>query len=1083
MKLRPDSVPNEATCAENEGWWYVGELRDGHPFGAWRTFRADGTPLFEARFDSKGRLQGTYKRFHPDGSVAREATYAAGKPTGEHVYVRATGASGDFFPSGDARVHRIVVQHDDAGKERGRLLLDERGREVGAAPNELHGTLDGEFASASPDGFLESGAFARVLATFPRAEPMPADDLLLPVARPQRRAITPGRFQDLYGRAMPPALRAWTEAMATNPKLLGVRAVADEDLVGSGNYAEALIAEHQRAPGRASALRELGSGVYPIAQTADGRERYVLALCEASNGQPTDAVYVVVVATEQLVAPDARSLDDFAYAIALTSAASAGAVSRGALKPAYERLRGRVDLRLPMRALEQDLLADADDDEIEGDEERDHRAGFHFRRGQQLPPHYAYRWLWVLRLLRGHAEAAAEMFDLEFEGGLSDERFANVCKSITREPFVALYWLFRSLAFQDPRLDQLLAIAADSASLIVRDIAALVRELAGGRKQLGDVADFADVLSRFRALDPASNGKQDEAASEGDDEGDDSGGDGDDDDDDDDDDDEDDDDEDDDDGDDDEADEGDDDGAAVAKSKSRPKAERPPVPPELASAVAVIDWAAAQGFSRENLRIDDERDAAGLGLALRADPRVLPFLIHLADQAPWIGAPMIEPWLDGDRADLAELAAAARRWLETERDVHLWATAGAILERAGTPADAALLAKPLEEAFDALWAPKQGFDHAITMSMLSDSLEPMCRAIGKLGVPDSFVPALVGVVDAETHIVDDERGPCAQALAAAGKGLDAIVSGVRRQLAKGHGHRITAGQVLAIGELGKHEPEAKRAELVELLQSIKEPDDELGLAHTIALHDLGQSVAVAAAVKALLDAERYSASDTAKQRVFALGFVERRPDVSGELALPFVLDHELTVHRAAVRALRAKGLAVPPFTLYDPMHVAELAARGRDAIHAGLDDKRGLYRSNLALWIGDHPDPSSRDALVAAARRVAADPAYGDDGPIHYELRWTVRALLAIGGADACLNELLKHGNRDVAEPLLRYPDRLPVAVASGMAHVFVNDEHWRKSTAKSWLVKHRTDPAIAAGLAEHGLEVEDIARAAKEDE
>src|SRR5207244_11423105 len=109
--------------------------------------------------------------------------------------------------------------------------------------------------------------------------------------------------------------------------------------------------------------------------------------------------------------------------------------------------------------------------------------------------------------------------------------------------------------------------------------------------------------------------------------------------------------------------------------------ERPPVPPELAAAVAVIDWAAGEGFSRENLRLDHERDAAGLGLALRAEPRVLPYLVHLADEQSWIGAPMIEPWLDADLADLAELVPAARRWLDTTHDAELWRVAAMILAR------------------------------------------------------------------------------------------------------------------------------------------------------------------------------------------------------------------------------------------------------------------------------------------------------------------------------------------------------------------------------------------------------------------
>jgi hypothetical protein len=352
------------------------------------------------------------------------------------------------------------------------------------------------------------------------------------------------------------------------------------------------------------------------------------------------------------------------------------------------------------------------------------------------------------------------------------------------------------------------------------------------------------------------------------------------------------------------------------------------------------------------------------------------------------------------------------------------------------------MAKPLEQAFDALWAPTQSFSHAMTMHDLSDALAPMCDAVARLGVPESLIPALEGMVNADTHTLDDERSPCALALAAAGRGLAAIVAGVRKQLAKKHGHRITSGQLLAIGTLGKAAPADEQAELVALLESLPRLGDEAKLACAIAFGDLGRPADIAGAV-----AEMLRDGDD-KERLFALGLVERRSDVPAELAAPFVRDHELAVHRAAVRALRARGAAVPELTLYDPMYVAELAASGRDAVHAALADEHGLYRQNLALWIADHPEPSSREPLARAARRMAADDAYESDGPYHYELRWIVRALLAVGDAEDVLDELLRDRRDHVAEPVMRYAEQLSPAVARGMVHVYVNHEHWKQSVA-----------------------------------
>ena len=91
-----------------------------------------------------------------------------------------------------------------------------------------------------------------------------------------------------------------------------------------------------------------------------------------------------------------------------------------------------------------------------------------------------------------------------------------------------------------------------------------------------------------------------------------------------------------------------------------------------------------------------------------------------------------------------------------------------------------------------------------------------------------------------------------------------------------------------------------------------------------------------------------------------------------------------------------------------------------------------------------------------------------------------MRALLAIGGADDVLDELLRHANRNVAEPVIRYAERLGIGVVAGMVHVFVTDAHWKHKTAKQWLARRKQDPALPPALAAHGLALDDVTR--KED-
>ncbi len=1043
MIRRPSNVPREARFSVHDNWWQVGELRDGKPFGPWKTYRPDGSPLFEARFDAKGRLQGTFKRFHPDGSLAREAAYSRGQSTGRTKLYRAQGASDDVFPCTDPRAWQIVIEHD-GGSEKSRRLLDERGVELvddrTKRSSEAMAAMDPVFADANPDGFLASDIAPRVFATFPTAPRVDDDEddgFLVPVELPPRRPIDARRFHNLYGEPMTPALRAWHELVTpADPRLVGMRVATDADLAVEGNLVEALIAEHQAAPYRAIGLRALFSGVLPIGH--DNHLCYGAALCEQPDA-PTDAVYPLQIDSDAFGTPVARSLDDFAYAVSLITAFDADAVSVPGLEAAYAKLLGRVDLRGAMAAIEQRAIADLDDGETEGDTEGDHREGFYFRRAQLIPAYLFHRSRWLMMLFRGHAEGAVPLYQPGHQGDLPDERFEAILGN-AGNPWTALYWSFRLLAFADPRLPRLLERCADSPAQLARDAASLVGELAAGRKQLGAIADFGEVLERFRALDPLSQSSEDDEE----------------------------------------------DGEQQPDDDSDAQAVPPPieVPPELQPAADIVQWARDGGYERDNLLLKYEVDVAALGLARRADPAIVSVIADVLDANPWLGWRLLDPWLDGDRADLSALLPRARDWLRA-RDtgaLYKWLAGARIIARAGEPADGQLINEVLELCLDDLFGRGQGFEAAMGSMILKEAIEPLCAAAITAGISESLIAALEGVASADTHLVDDSRGPCAVALASVGRGLDAIVTGLRGQLERKHGHRITPGQLLALGTLGTLEPE-RAGELRELIESIPRLSDEAKLARSIALRDLGaveaEAADLAAVVRAELDRRRYKdgREDAAKERARIVELIERRPDLPGDLAVPYVRSEHVVLHRAAVRALQARGLPVPEYQIYDPYFVAELAERGREALHAALADEGAAHVGNVALWIADNPDESSREPLIAFVERVAARGGFPDEGPRHYDLRWALRTLMQLGGADHVLEMLLLHDERDLAEPLLRYPELLPPAVARGMAHVFATDQHWRQGVAREWLARHKDDPRIAAALAELGLAIEDLRR------
>ncbi len=1043
MIQRPSKVPRAARFSLRDGWWQVGEIVDGQPLGDWKTWRSDGSLLFEARFDAKGRLTGAFKRYHPDGSLARDARYSKGKPAGKHVLYRARGVTDDVFPSSDPRAWGLAILFE-AGRETSRTALDERGAELveerAAAATATPGQLDPVWAGAKPDGFLASGVLPRILSSFDAAKAPPVDDFLLPTPARPRRPLDARRFQDLYGMPMPAPLRAWFDAFATEPALFGMRVTRDADLVASGNLIEALIVEHQDAPCRSDGLYSVVSGVIPIGTSSDGRLRYCASICEAPEA-PSDAVYPLNLSEEAIQIPVARTLDDWAYTVTLLTAADRETVSQPCLAQAFERLRGRIDLRAPMTELEAEILDEdtLSDDEVTGDPQGDHAEGFHFRRANCVPGYFFYRNRWLLRLLAGNPEGAAAEYN-PAQAQLDDARFERILKAAA-QPWVSVFWAFHCLVFRDPRLDKFLAVASDTPSQLSRDVAALVGELAKGRKKLGAIDDFQAVMEAFRALDPGSNKTgADEDEPEDDEAGDESA--------------------------------------------------EPDFPEELAAAGAVITWAKNSGYERENLIIKYEIDVAALGLALRADPAILPHVAAVVGDQPWLGYRMLVPWIDGDRGDLAAIAPQAREWLRDREDgaVYRWMAGARLLARVGSPGDGKLIADVLEPSLDQMFGRGLGFEAAMSTMILEEAIEVLCEAIQQLGISETVIAALEGVASADSHLVDDSRGPCALALASVNRGLDAIVTGIKGQIEREHAHRITSEQLEALGRLGARDPERK-AEIAALIQSIPKVTDDARLGRTLALHDLGvASVDVAAALREELARKRYKddQEDGAKKRARVLAVVARRSDVPVDLAVPHVQSEHPVLQLAAIHVLKQRGGAIPAIDIFDPYRVGELAAAGRDRLHEALAAGTGTHLGNIALWIAEHPDESSREPLIAFARAIAAEHArtkrpFPSEGPRYYALLWTVHALVLIGGADKLFEELLLAEDRELADPVLRYADRLGPPIARGMVHVLVEDKHWKPKAARDWLKRRKSDPRIAAALAEHGLSIEDLSK--KDDE
>jgi len=82
---RPPSVPPEAVFSAETDSWEIGErAADGRRRGLCTFYRADGALYLRGHFEA-GVEHGPFSMFHPDGTVAREGTYARGELDGDLV--------------------------------------------------------------------------------------------------------------------------------------------------------------------------------------------------------------------------------------------------------------------------------------------------------------------------------------------------------------------------------------------------------------------------------------------------------------------------------------------------------------------------------------------------------------------------------------------------------------------------------------------------------------------------------------------------------------------------------------------------------------------------------------------------------------------------------------------------------------------------------------------------------------------------------------------------------------------------------------------------------------------------------------
>lgn len=772
----------------------------------------------------------------------------------------------------------------------------------------------------------------------------------------------------------------------------------------------------------------------------------------------------------------AGSLEPVVYLAALSRAADEELVSEQVAARGYQLLRGKVapSWHFSMDERDADFVAYAHPGEAE------------------LPRWLAARAAWLVGLFRSDGvtelKDLAELFLPNLNTVIPPEQLPRRLETAARRVPTALYAMWRAYLFDEPELEQYLAIGRAHAGRLARDAARLIDELRGGRKQLGKIADWPRLLERFRALDLDPRRAEDRQRE-------------------------------------------------AAGQRRHEQAQKEALAAELRALIekqdaagveafcwgnlseraarpllfgvllgqasrklarGAIQFLVDQGYSRDNSIYRDEEHAACLAAAEQADAALQALLIGEALMpAPRDGAERDDGDDEREPGGEVEAAASPEIALSSHHASHI-VTRLARLGRLDARALPILRAELELEAFEdhAEWRVKQvaqvlglardaaaapalcallakipaegEFDTALKYDELIGELADALRAIGE----PSAVDALLRFANAQSPRMREARARAALAIAylAPERGGAALLGGMIQLMTGINDSEENVVQLWAYGLVASaqsaDEQAARKAQLL-ATAPMAASYVEVQMARAAALRLLGVTGAVQmpgrsdapATLEELmaraLHEPGWKEEYTVRRRKQAAMIFERLPVVeAAQLAPALALGDEELGHQV-LRICRAHGMAVEP-----PRSLSwfEASEASEDELVAMLGDEQLRGRAHAARALGLRMSDKGRQAIEGAARAVArrapeqpVELTGGDDRLLTESVRALLRADMTPTTLEL-LGELLKHKNRWVKWPVLKGPLPDDDSLVEAMKQVAAEKWGWQESTARAWL-------------------------------
>lgn len=1118
--MRPENVPAEAVWSSEEREWQLGQHRVvGNkrklkcPVGEWRYWRADGTLCCIANLDEEGRPHGLVERFHNDGTLASTGNWRAGHRFGHFVFIQSENSTDESYPASDETWRHEFDSTANWEENNLRWYLKD-GTEctsVGRPLSEAY-DLDTVIGAASPDEFLDKHA----------------DSVFTAIGEPKGElpAVDPLNLKRLWGITFPD-IDKFIHTCTESNSFCRNTVLREFD----GNMWLKLI-EYPWGNMREE-LATIFMGAVKIGGFGDSDDICATLFRPKLDEPKPNAVYFWSHETYYIDDVLTRSLDDFAYRLAVAGSFDRERLSPMVARAAWRKLVGRThvswggDEGLDTLTSDGYLPDDGTDtaDGVAGDTadsvigDAAHSVTGDTERGASdsvygetvdesafrvnLDPVNEVRGLfwraqWIIELL-AHDDARnfsdiKESFRANWNEPYDDADVDLLIKNAKeRFPYTAIYLLWRFFWFnQHDRLTRCRNEFRDHFAPVVRDLVSLLDEICDqGRREIGKaIRNILAVRDDFLALglepESASTRAEERALREAEDEK-----------------------------------RASEIADAVARdvenavtreydeksvsfqggleefldrawSNVNDKAVMPALEkiartfPGFELQWRAYDWVRTGGYIRADQHLDSEAIGVGIWLGENGCKVIQPFIWSFVQtHDTTMIADLLLPAIGQTEGALdARLVKHCIGQLDIVEEYHFKRSlAIQLLVLMHQEQIVPRLCELIDEYFAEI-GDKKDFDARLAAIPWETLLQTICQALLKFVKTDSpHAGTVCGALD--------------KLLKHAVRNMDSKISASALDALVAWGETKVLPQVSAMLRLSDTPPQVAAFRAIESIAGkltesearefatfhFRNPDDNdnavtlmyhrAALALCAAFPDIGDADSITDSIELARELSTYGSDRWIEWHILECETVARFPELRLETIVGHLASENVQLRKAALAAYTTRGVTPPE---YKPAFWPEVWAVENEppAVLRLLSHPMYVDRAAPAAFFRENPSETAAPVLAkVVSRELDEFNTPGSGAYLPSEFTWLIRALVRHSQFDTtrdAIERCIKFPYQDVLSAVLQEIDQLPISFAPILIKVASDCQGWQQSSIAGWLTSKQQEPEVKQALTAAGL-------------